>query len=170
MSPTAQCVTGGRRSGWSRDLFDEQILLAAADAGGVISERDGVVATEAGIAILRQFIVAAGFADGAVETIHGEEGERIDADDFGHFLNGVVGSHELRFLRRIDAVEAGVGRRRAGDAHMDFAGAGFAHHGDDLLAGSAANDGIIDEDNALAPEDGAIGIMFQLDAEMADGL
>ena len=43
-------------------------------------------------------------------------------------------------LRRVDAVEIGMGDRRAGDAHMHLAGARLIHHLHDLDRGGAAHD------------------------------
>src|SRR3546814_1805933 len=51
---------------------------------------------------------------------------------------------------------------------MHFLGAGLSHHLDDLGRGGAAHDGIVDQDDPLALDIGAVGIVLQLDAEMAD--
>src|SRR6202035_2096086 len=53
---------------------------------------------------------------------------------------------------------------------MDFFGAGVAHHADELAAGGAADDGIVDEDDALSGDEFTNGIEFEFDAEIADGL
>ena len=53
---------------------------------------------------------------------------------------------------------------------MHLARAGVAHHLDDLDAGRAANDRIVDEDDALAVDQRRIGVVLQLDAEVADFL
>ena len=53
---------------------------------------------------------------------------------------------------------------------VDLRGAGFAHHAHDLAAGGAADDGIVDQDDALAFEQRAHGIELELHAEIADGL
>ena len=55
-----------------------------------------------------------------------------------------------RACRRIDAVVTWADGRRRADAHVHFLGAGIAQHADDLPAGGAADDGIIDHDHALA--------------------
>ena len=75
---------------------------------------------------------------------------------------------QLGALGRVDAVEAAVPGRRAGDPHMDLAGAGLAHHLHDLEAGRAADDRIVDQDDALALDQRAVGIVLELDAEVAD--
>src|SRR3546814_11172230 len=46
--------------------------------------------------------------------------------------------------------------------------AGFAHHLDDFEAGGAAHDRIVDQHHALARDQRAIGIVLELDAEVAD--
>ena len=46
--------------------------------------------------------------------------------------------------------------------------AGIAHHLDDLQAGGAADDRIVDQHDALALDQRAVGIVLQLDAEVAD--
>jgi hypothetical protein len=51
---------------------------------------------------------------------------------------------------------------------MHFAGAGFAHKLHDLLAGGAADDGIIDQHHALALDHVLVGIELELDAHVAD--
>ena len=53
---------------------------------------------------------------------------------------------------------------------MHLARAGIAHHLDDLHAGGAANDRIVDQDDALAVDQRRIGVVLQLDAEVADFL
>ena len=45
---------------------------------------------------------------------------------------------------------------------------GIAHHLDDLEAGGSPNDRIVDQDDALAPDQRRIGIVLQFDAKVAD--
>ena len=61
-------------------------------------------------------------------------------------------------------------RWRAGDPHVDFGRTGFAHHLDDFHAGGTAHDRIVDQHDFLAADQRAVGIMLQLDAEMADAV
>src|SRR3546814_17860958 len=51
---------------------------------------------------------------------------------------------------------------------VDLGGTGVAHHLHDLEAGRAAHDRIVDQHDALARDQRAVGIVFQLDAKMAD--
>src|SRR5690606_11822344 len=64
--------------------------------------------------------------------------------------------------------EAGVGRGRAGNPHMHFLGAGGTHHLDDLPRGGAAHDAVVHEDDALALDVHAVGVVLQLHAQIAD--
>ena len=75
---------------------------------------------------------------------------------------------QLRLLRRVDAVEAGVHGRRAGDAHVHLGRAGLAHHLHDLQRGRAAHDRIVDEHDALAGEHVAVGVVLEAHAHVAD--
>ena len=53
---------------------------------------------------------------------------------------------------------------------MHFAGAGIAHHADDLLRGGAAHQRVVDQDDALALDRGAVGRMLHAHAEFAHAL
>ena len=53
---------------------------------------------------------------------------------------------------------------------MNFARARAAHHADDLAAGGAAHDRIVDQNHALAFQQMPDRIEFQLHAEIANGL
>ena len=59
---------------------------------------------------------------------------------------------------RIDAVVARRNCRRRADAHVDFAGSGFAHEANNFSAGGAAHDAVVHEHDALAIEKSAHGI------------
>ena len=49
-------------------------------------------------------------------------------------------------------------------------GAGVAQHADDLAAGGAAHDRVVDDDDALALQDFALGVEFYFNAEIANRL
>ena len=57
--------------------------------------------------------------------------------------------------------------RRAGDAEVDLARPGVAHHLDDLKAGGAAHDRIVDQHDPLARDDRAVGVVLALDPGVA---
>ena len=51
---------------------------------------------------------------------------------------------------------------------MDFGRTGIAHHLDNLEAGRATHDRVVDENNALAFDQRAIGVVLQFYAQMPD--
>ena len=53
---------------------------------------------------------------------------------------------------------------------MHFARTGLADHADDLAAGSAADDGIVDRYDAAALQQMTHRVKFELDSEIADRL
>src|SRR5438309_2708259 len=133
---------------------------------------------------------ASGIADGAAQAFEREIADRIGVEEKANLFERASGACEIgaaafgqawadagsvrgkQFLARggIHAVIAGRNRRRTTDAHMHLRGTRFAHHAHDLAAGGATNDGIVDQHDALAFEQGAHGIKLQPDAEIADGL
>src|SRR5260221_2944595 len=131
-------------------------------------ELDQVRRVVAGVARGAEFCF--GVVHGLFETAEREIAERIGAQIFADLLRRVGRGDEFFLSGRVDAVVAGRDRWRAADAHVNFFGAGFAHHADELAAGGAADDGIVNEDNALSGDEFADGIEFQLYAEIADGL
>ena len=72
--------------------------------------------------------------------------------------------------RRVDAVVAGVHRRRRRDAHVHLARAGLPDHLHDLARRRPAHDRVVDEDDALALDDFAHRVQLHLDAEVPDRL
>src|SRR3546814_5480368 len=54
-------------------------------------------------------------------------------------------------------------RSRAGDAHMHLGRTGIAHHLHDLEARRAAHDRIVDQHDALARDQRAVGVVLQFD-------
>ena len=80
----------------------------------------------------------------------------------------MLGGEQLAALGRIDAVEAGMGGRRAGDAHMHLLGARRRAPSRRSSSGGAAHDAVVHQDHALALDRGAVGVVLQLHAEMAD--
>src|ERR1700686_4499245 len=60
--------------------------------------------------------------------------------------------------------------RRRSEAEVDLARAGVAHHADDLFRGGAAHEAVIYQDDALAFDRGAVGIMLHAHAEFAYAL
>ena len=91
-------------------------------------------------------------------------------------MNWRISSTELlaamrsRLRRRVDAVEAGRDGGRATDAEMNFCCARAADHADDFAARGSADDGVVNEDDALAFEQIVHGVELEADAEVADAL
>ena len=117
---------------------------------------------------MRHCGVALGFAHGAIEAVERDEGQAVCADEFAHFFDGVFVCEELFTLWRVDAIEAAMRGRRAGNPHVDFLCACAAEHIDDFDRGRASHDGVIDQNHALAFDETAVGVVFQLNAQMPD--
>ena len=96
--------------------------------------------------------------------------EGIGVEVFADFLEGMVGGHKLAAIGKINAIDAGVHVGRATDEHMDFFGAGFLEVVDAGLAGGAADDGIIHNDDALALDQLGDEVELHADVEIADEL
>src|SRR6185295_17340069 len=86
----------------------EQRELAHVVAALAVGQPRRIGAREAGVAELRRLAVAPRLADGAIETVDGQEAEAVDLDMGGHLRDRHPRGDELRLLRRVDAVEAGV--------------------------------------------------------------
>src|SRR5262249_45336889 len=99
-----------------------------------------------------------------------EVAQAVRLDEPLDLLDRLVGRDQLAARRRVDAVVAGVHRRRRGDAHVHLAGPGVAQHPDDLARGRAADDRVVDQDDPLALHDLADRIQLDLDSEVPDGL
>ena len=84
-------------------------------------------------------------------------------------MRALVGEELVR-IGKIDAVMAGVLVRRAGDAHVDFLGAGLAQIDHAGAGGGAADDGIIDDDDALAGDGFLDEVELHAHVEVADEL
>ena len=112
--------------------------------------------------------IAGGFAHGAVQAVDRQEGQAVHLDVIAHALHIHLRRQQLGTFRRVDAIEAAVPGRRAGDAHVHLLRAGLAQHLHDLHRCGAAHDRIIDQHDALARDQRAVGIVLQLHAQVAD--
>ena len=106
----------------------------------------------------------------SIDSVDRKEGEGIRTDKFPHALEVVGRGQQLVSFRRVNTVIIGVGNRRRGYAEVYFAGAGIAHHLHDLARGRAADDGIVNEHDTLAADDGAIGRVLHAHALIANRL
>src|SRR6266849_6834727 len=100
--------------------------------------------------VARRAIVALCVADRLLHAGQRNVAQRIRANEFANFLWRAGGGDQLLTRRSVDAVVARRNRRRATDAHVHFARAGFAHHAHDLAAGGAAHDGVVHQHDAPA--------------------
>src|SRR5262249_30873025 len=92
-------------------------------------------------------------------------GERVGSDVLADLFHALVGGDELVLRRRVHTVEAGRDGRWARDAHVHLFGPRVAHHADDLTAGGAAHDGVVDQHHALALEQRAHRVQLELHSE-----
>src|SRR5208282_5606755 len=141
----------GRDARW-QNLFD-------VDLGGILSRIAGR-AVGGFLAIRARFF----------ETFDREIGKRVGDDETANLVDGFVGRDQFFFRRRVHSVEAGRDGRRAGNPHVDFFRAGVANHADNFLAGGAAHNGVIDQNDSLARDKAADGVEFQLHTKVAHGL
>src|SRR6266852_2739628 len=118
--------------------------------------------------VARRAIVALCVADRLLHAGQRNVTQRIRANEFANLLWRAGGGDEFLTRRSVDAVVARRNRWRATDAHVHFARTGFAHHAHDFAAGGAAHDGVIDENHALALNQAAYGVKFQLHAKIAN--
>ena len=134
------------------DLFERELAVRRRR----VAER--IVAGEARVAV-----GLARSPDRLVDALEREVGERVGLELRGDLrLGALVGDHLLA-RRHVDAVVAGVADRRRGDAKVNLGRAGVAEHPDDLAGRVAADDRVVDDDDALAGED--LGQRVELHAQ-----
>ena len=104
------------------------------------------------------------------QTVVGEVRQRIRVDELANLFDTPVGGDELRRPRRVDAVVAGAGGRRRGDAKVHLRRARRANEPDDLLARGPAHERIVDHHHARPPQHFGLGVQFDLHAEVANAL
>ena len=95
---------------------------------------------------------------------------RVGLDVFAGFFNRVTRRDQFLPIGRVDTVETRRNSRRATDSEVHFAGAGGAHHLDDLAARRAADDGVVDQNDSLATQQLLDRIQLHLDTEVTDRL
>ena len=111
---------------------------------GRLVERRGILPREAGHAKLTA-------AAGLQQRRGREEYQRISADLLTHGLGILAGRDQFVIGRGVHAVEAGIGHRGTGDAHVHFGGSRLLEHRDDAPRSRAAHDRVVDQHHALAP-------------------
>ena len=98
------------------------------------------------------------------EAVQAEIAERIGAGLRADLVDRVVRGDQLVVGRHVDAEVARVPDRRRRDAQVHFGRARFAQQRDDARRGRAANDRIVDDDDALSAQVLDDGIELQVDA------
>src|SRR5882762_5679693 len=111
-----------------------------------------------------------GIADRSAQRRERNIAQRIGAQELADFFGRVRGGDQFLARGRVHAVVARRNRRRATDAHVDFFCADLADHADDLAAGGATDDEIVDQNHALAFEQATNGIELELHAEITNSL
>ena len=96
--------------------------------------------------------------------------QRIGVEIFADFVQGMVRGHQFAAVGKINAINARVHVRRATDQHVDFLRAGFLEIVDARLAGRAAHDGIVHDDDALALHEFGDEVELHAHVEIADEL
>ena len=121
----------------------------------------GILAAEAGVAVIRR-------SDHFRQILQGQIPQAVRADDGSDFLHRMVAGNEVVPGINIRSVVAGVAERGRGNAHVDFPGACLPEQSHDLPAGSAPDNGVVNQDDPLPLHlipDGA-----ELDFYLADPL
>src|SRR5262249_9582929 len=103
------------------------------------SERHRVLAGEARRA------VRAAAADSLHHALVRQVREGVARDVAADLVDRVRRGDELAAVRRVDAIEAGMRRRRRADPQVDLARTGAAQHLDDLARRRAADERIVDD-------------------------
>ena len=153
------------------DSFSQQGQLAwAGFLRGEIGKRGGIVAGKAMIGELRPHRVASRETHGAINTVYRQKCQRICANEFSHAFEVVGGREQLVALGRVYTVIVRMSDRGRSDAEVDFSRACIAHHLHDLARRRAPHDRVVDENDPLAGDHGAVGGMLESDALVANGL
>nr|BFF22753.1 hypothetical protein GCM10025732_07180 [Glycomyces mayteni] len=117
--------------------------MLADEVGG--GQLDRVVPVEAGHAEAGR-----GLLGGADEAVHGDVAEGVGADLGADAVDVERPGDELGAGGEVDAVEARPLHGGRGDADVDLDGAGLAEHPHERPLRVAADDRVVDDDEALA--------------------
>src|ERR1041385_8547368 len=132
----------------------------------LLRDRDWVGAVEACTAELLRRAAP----DRLHEPRDGEVVQGVGADVAADLIDRPARGDELLGRADVDTHEAGIAHGRARDAHVDLARPHRTQALDGPLGGRAANDGIIDRDDALALDRSRQGVQLQHHACFAQRL
>ena len=96
--------------------------------------------------------------------------QRVRPDQLVDLLNGVAGGNQVLLVGNVGAEIARVGERRRTDPVVYLGSTGLAQQADGAGARRAADDGVIDQHNALALDRGRDGVQLDAHAALALGL
>lgn len=111
-----------------------------------------------------------GLAGGAHHAVLREIAERIGVQVAADFVEAVICRHELGAIREIDAVDAGMHVGRATDEDVNLLCTGFLEAVDASFGSGAADDGVIDDNDAFPANEFLDEVEFDADVEVADEL
>ena len=96
--------------------------------------------------------------------------QRVRPDQLVDLLDGVAGGNQVLLVGNVGAEVARVGERRRTDPVVYLGSTGLAQQADGAGARRAADDGVIDQHNALALDRGRDGVQLDAHAALALGL
>src|SRR5581483_3398144 len=123
---------------------------------------DGVLAGEA-----RRAEPGTGGPGGRHQAVELEVGEGVGTEVLADLAHRHAGSEQLGAGAEVHPEEAGPGDRRQRDAQMDLGGAGLSQHADEGPLRGAPDDGVVDDDNALAGDVLADGVELHAHTDVA---
>ena len=105
-----------------------------------------------------------------VQALDRHEGQAVGMDEVGHAPQIELGGQQLGAFGRVDAVEAGPGRGRAGDAEMHLGRAGVQDEGSQLIARAVTVAEVADEELAEVATRGADAVRDALPENPGEAL
>src|SRR5262249_36112105 len=104
------------------------------------------------------------------QRLQAQVSEGIGTDELPNILHRFGRGDELPLCGGVDTVVAGTDNRRRRNSHVNLLSPHGANNVDDLPAGSAAHNRIVDQNDALVSQDFSHRVEFDLDPEVTDRL
>src|SRR5690606_24990826 len=152
----------GRRGGSVVVQVDDRADLLGAELGGIVASlldtlqvglvdvTSDVFAVEYGAVEAHQLGVA--LTHGFFQILEILVDQPVRTDQLADFVGSAAVGDQLVGAGHVDTIDVRVANRRRSRAEIDVLGTGVAGHLDDLLAGGAADDGVVDQHHVLAAE------------------